>query len=85
MLAVCQDNKTPFRPDPETIQKGQALQFHPPLDPGIRDAVVALASGGIETFEDTTKKAGNSVQQVYTCTTRTSPGCPDGKHPKNFV
>ncbi len=51
------------RPDPETIQTGQELQFHPPLDPGIRDAVVALASGGIETFESCEGGKGHSFPE----------------------
>jgi hypothetical protein len=58
-LAVCQDNKTPFRPDPETIQKGQELRFNPPLDAGIRDIVVTLASNGVETFESCEGGAGH--------------------------
>jgi hypothetical protein len=62
-VAVCQDNKTPFRPDPETIQKGQELLFHPPLDPGICDAVIALASGGIETFESCEGGKGHSFPE----------------------
>jgi len=43
--------KTPFRPDPESVQAAQELQFDPPLDEGIREIVVTLARNHIETFE----------------------------------
>lgn len=44
-------SRTPFMADPETIQRAQELEFEPPLDPGIRDIVIALVAQGIETFE----------------------------------
>jgi hypothetical protein len=44
-------NRTPFRPDPATIQSAQELCFDPPLDKGIRDIVITLVSNGVETFE----------------------------------
>jgi hypothetical protein len=62
-LAVCQANKTPFRPDPEVIQKAKELQFHPPLDPGIRDVVIALATNGVETFESCEGGKGHSFPE----------------------
>jgi hypothetical protein len=43
--------KTPFRPDPESIQEAQELRFDPPLDEGIREIVITLARNHIETFE----------------------------------
>jgi hypothetical protein len=63
-LAVCQaENKTPFRPDPEAVQNARELIFHPPLDAGIRDIVVALASNGIETFESCEGGKGHSFPE----------------------
>ena len=63
-VAVCRDDsKTPFRPDPDVLQKGQELKFHPPLDPGIRDVVVVLASNGIETFESCEGGKGDSFPE----------------------
>ena len=44
-------SRTPFRPDPEAIQRAQQLLFDPPLDEGIRDIVCKLISQGVETFE----------------------------------
>jgi len=44
-------SRTPFRCDPETIQAGQKLEFHPPLDEGIREMVITLCSAGVETYE----------------------------------
>lgn len=43
--------RTPFRPDPETIQRARELQFEPPLDDGIREIVLTLVAQGVETFE----------------------------------
>ena len=43
--------RTPFRPEPETIQSGQKLIFIPPLDEGIREIVITLVGNGVETFE----------------------------------
>lgn len=53
-------NKTPLRPDPETIQSGQERIFEPPLDDGIRDIVLTLIDGGIETFESCEGGHGHS-------------------------
>lgn len=63
-LAVSQvENKTPFRPDPEVIQNGSKLVFDPPLDPGIREIVIALASNGVETFESCEGGKGHSFPE----------------------
>ena len=43
--------KTPFRPEPESIQKARALQFEPPLDAGIREIVITLVANGVETAD----------------------------------
>jgi len=43
--------KTPFRPDPESIQRARELYFDPPLDEGIREIVISLVANGVETFE----------------------------------
>src|SRR5437870_3060771 len=43
--------RTPFRPDPESIEQARSLHFDPPLDAGIRDAVHILIANGVETFE----------------------------------
>jgi hypothetical protein len=43
--------KTPFRPDPESVQRARELHFEPPLDEGIRDIVLTLVANGVETFE----------------------------------
>ena len=56
-------SKTPFRPDPESIQRAQELIFDPPLDDGIRDAVILLASNGIETFESCQGGEGHSFPE----------------------
>jgi hypothetical protein len=50
---VCNDcpSRTPFRPNPEAIQRAQQLEFDPPLDEGIREIVHKLVSQGVETFE----------------------------------
>jgi hypothetical protein len=44
-------SKTPLRPDPETVQNARELIFEPPLDEGIREIVITLATNGVETFE----------------------------------
>jgi hypothetical protein len=63
-VAVCQvETKTPFRPDPEVIQNAARLIFDPPLDAGIRDVVIALASSGIETFESCEGGKGHSFPE----------------------
>lgn len=53
MTAACSScpSRTPFRPDPGTIQRAQELEFEPPLDAGIRDIVLTLVAAGVETFE----------------------------------
>lgn len=56
-------NSTPFRPDPETIQEASELRFEPPLDEGIRDIVIALASNGVETFESCEGGKGHSFPE----------------------
>lgn len=53
-------SRTPFRPDPERIQRARELDFEPPLDAGIRDIVVALIANGIETFESCEGGQGHS-------------------------
>lgn len=40
-----------------------ACEFDPPLDPGIVDAVLALRSGGIETFESCEGGAGHAYPE----------------------
>src|SRR5690349_7013113 len=59
------ETKTPFRPDPETIQRGRELFFEPPLDEGIRDIVMVLVANGVETFESCEGGRGHS----YPCPT----------------
>ena len=54
---------TPLRPYPKTIQKAQALQFEPPLDPGIRDIVITLITNGVETFESCEGGRGHSFPE----------------------
>jgi len=43
--------KTPFRPDPDCVQRARELYFEPPLDEGIREIVITLIGNGVETFE----------------------------------
>lgn len=59
------ESKTPFRPDPATIQSAQNLIFDPPLDAGIRDIVICLVQNGVETFESCEGGRGHS----YPCPT----------------
>jgi len=49
----CEDcpGRTPFRCDPASVQAAQELVFEPPLDEGIRDAVLVLAANGVSTYE----------------------------------
>jgi hypothetical protein len=54
---------TPFRPHPETIQRAKELVFNPPLDEGINDIVVILASNGVETFESCQGGEGHSFPE----------------------
>lgn len=55
--------KTPFRPDPQTIQEAQELHFEPPLDEGIRDIVITLARNHVETFESCEGGRGHSFSE----------------------
>jgi hypothetical protein len=59
-LDIKSSNKIPFRPDPETIQRAKDLVFEPPLNDGIREIVMALASNGVETFEPYEGGVGHS-------------------------
>jgi hypothetical protein len=43
--------RTPFRCDPDDIQRAESLNFEPPLDEGIREIVHILIANGIETYE----------------------------------
>lgn len=43
--------KTPFRPDPEAIERARSFIFEPPLDAEIHDIVLTLLREGVETFE----------------------------------
>ena len=43
--------RTPFRPDPERLQRAKESFFDPPLDEGIREIVITLVASGVETFE----------------------------------
>ena len=54
------ENRTPFRPDPEKIQRAKDLQFEPPLDEGIREIVATLLQNGVETFESCEGGRGHS-------------------------
>ncbi|PYP87685.1 MAG: hypothetical protein DMG65_16575 [Candidatus Angelobacter sp. Gp1-AA117] len=56
-------SRTPLRPDPDALQRGQQLQFEPPLDEGIRDIVLALIAGGVETFESCEGGSGHSFPE----------------------
>jgi hypothetical protein len=55
--------RTPFRPDPENLDRAQNLQFEPPLDEGIREIVITLLSNGIETFESCEGGVGHSFPE----------------------
>lgn len=52
--------RTPFRPDPTSVQRARELHFEPPLDKGIRDIVIVLIANGIETFESCEGGDGHS-------------------------
>jgi hypothetical protein len=56
-------SQTPFRPDPETIQRAKEYHFDPPLDHGIRDIVIALVANGVETFESCEGGKGHSFPE----------------------
>jgi hypothetical protein len=53
-------SRTPFRPDPECVQRARDHYFEPPLDEGIREIVIALVSNGGETFESCEGGRGHS-------------------------
>ena len=55
--------ETPLRPDPDDVQRGQELCFKPPLDEGIREIVIMLASNGVETFESCEGGAGHAFPE----------------------
>jgi len=55
--------KTPFSPDPETVQGARQCHFEPPLDDGIRDIVLALVKAGVETFESCEGGCGHSFPE----------------------
>jgi hypothetical protein len=63
MPAILDPHATALRPDPECIQRGQALIFEPPLDEGIREIVITLASNGVETFESCQGGLGHSFAE----------------------
>jgi hypothetical protein len=52
-------NKTPLRPDPESIRRARELSFDPPLDDGIREIVHILVANNVETFESCEGTAGH--------------------------
>lgn len=54
---------TPFRPDPERVQRARELLFEPPLDEGIREVVITLAENGVETFESCQGGSGHSFPE----------------------
>jgi hypothetical protein len=56
-------SKTPFRPDPEKVQRAREQYFEPPLDEGIREIVIALVSNGVETFESCEGGRGHSFPE----------------------
>jgi hypothetical protein len=64
-LERCKDcpKRTPLRGDPARIQAAQQLVFEPPLDGGIKDAVLVLVANGVETFESCEGGAGHSFRE----------------------
>src|SRR6266478_5963574 len=56
-------SRTPFRPDPESIQRAKELCFEPPLDAGIREIVIVLVANGVETFESCEGGDGHSFPE----------------------
>jgi hypothetical protein len=55
--------RTPFRPDPEALQRAREHHFDPPLDDGIRDIVITLVANGVETFESCEGGRGHSFPE----------------------
>jgi hypothetical protein len=53
-------SRTPFRPDPDNLQRAKDLIFDPPLDAGISEIVLTLAANGVETFESCEGGDGHS-------------------------
>jgi hypothetical protein len=62
MTARCDHcpSRTPFRPDPENLQRAKELHFEPPLDEGISEIVITLLAHGVETFESCEGGRGHS-------------------------
>lgn len=57
--------RTPFRPEPETIQRAiSELYFNPPLDDGIREIVIVLVKNGVETFESCEGGPGHAFPEA---------------------
>jgi hypothetical protein len=52
-----------LRPDPSDIQRARQLDFEPPLDVGIQEAVHVLASAGVETFESCEGGVGHAFPE----------------------
>src|ERR1700730_2442676 len=55
--------RTPFRPDPESVQRARESYFEPPLDEGIREIVITLVANGVETFESCEAGRGHSFPE----------------------
>ena len=55
--------RTPFRPDPEALQRAKEHHFDPPLDEGIREIVTMLVANGVETFESCEGGRGHSFPE----------------------
>jgi hypothetical protein len=63
MIGHYSPNRTPFRPDPDALQRAKELDFEPPLDQGIRNAVIALIANGVEAFESCEGGRGHSYAE----------------------
>ena len=55
--------RTPFRPDPENLQRARESYFEPPLDDGIREIVITLVANGVETFESCEGGTGHAFHE----------------------
>jgi hypothetical protein len=55
--------RTPFRPDPESLQRARDFHFETPLDDGIREIVITLVANGVETFESCEGGRGHSFPE----------------------
>lgn len=62
LCAAC-PSRTPFRADPDTIQRARELHFEPPLDEGIREIVEVLIANNVETFESCEGGTGHSSME----------------------